>query len=108
MKLALFLLPRAETDIDAHCTFLAKKSVEKALRFDQAAFDSFEHLCEMPLVGSERKFSNPKLWGIRLWFVKEHEKYLIFYRVFDNYIEIVRVLHSAQDVDSIMEDEDIN
>ena len=62
----------------------------------------------MPLVGNERKFSNPKLWGIRLWFVKEFEKYLIFYRVFDNYIEIVRVLHSAQDIDSIMEDEDIN
>lgn len=62
----------------------------------------------MPLIGSERKFFNSKLWGIRLWFVKGFEKYLIFYRVFDNYIEIVRVLHSAQDVDSIMEDENIN
>jgi plasmid stabilization system protein ParE len=40
--------------------------------------------------------------------VKGFEKYLIFYRVFDNYIEIVRVLHSAQDIDSIMEDENIN
>ena len=108
MKLALFLLPRAEADIDAHCAFFAKQNVEKALRFDQAVFDSFERLCEMPLVGSERKFSNPKLWGIRLWFVKEFEKYLIFYRVFDNYIEIVRVLHSAQDIDSIMEEESIN
>ncbi len=40
--------------------------------------------------------------------VKGFEKYLIFYRVFDNYIEIVRVLHSAQDIDSIMDDENIN
>ncbi len=62
----------------------------------------------LTLSDSERKFFNPKLWGIRLWFVKGFEKYLIFYRVFDNYIEIVRVLHSAQDIDSIMDDENIN
>ena len=104
MKLSLFLLPRAEADIDAHCTFLANKSIEKALSFDEAVFDSFERLREMPLVGNERKFFNPKLWGIQLWFAKGFEKYLIFYRVFDNYFDIVRVLHSAQDIDSIMED----
>ncbi len=108
MKLALFLLPRAEADLDAHCAFFGNQSIEKALLFDQAVFDSLERLCEIPLVGSERKFYNRKLWGIRLWFVKGFEKYLIFYRVFDNYIEIVRFLHSAQDVDSIMEDENIN
>ncbi len=67
MKLALFLLPRAEADVDAHCAFLAQTSVEKALLFDEAVFGSFERLCEMPLVGSDRKFYNPKLWGIRLW-----------------------------------------
>lgn len=108
MKLALFLLPRAEADLDAHCAFIAQKSVEKALRFDDAAFASFERLCEMPLIGSERKFSNPALNGIRLWFVKDFEKYLIFYRVFGNYVEIIRVLHSAQEIEVIMEDEQIN
>lgn len=41
MKLALFLLPRAEADIDAHCAFFGNQSVEKALLFDQAVIDSF-------------------------------------------------------------------
>ena len=108
MKLALFLLPRAEADIDSHCAFFAEKSYEKALKFDQAVFESFERLCEMPLIGTERNYKNPKLFGIRLWFVKGFEKYLVFYRVFGNYIEIVRVLHSAQDTDSILEEESIN
>ncbi len=67
MKLALFLLPRAEANLDAHCAFFGNQSIEKALLFDQAVFDSFERLCEMPHVGSERKFYNRKLWGIRLW-----------------------------------------
>ena len=108
MKLALFLLSRAEADLDAHYEFFAQNSIEKALRFDEAAFAAFDRLCEMPTIGSERRFDNPTLFGIRLWFVKDFEKYLIFYRVFGNYIEIVRVLHSAQDTDHIMEDEKIN
>lgn len=49
---------------------------------------------------------NPKLSGMRMWLVKGFEKYLIFYRPFGNYIEIVRVLHSAQDRDSILAKEE--
>ena len=108
MKLALFLLPRAESDIDSHCDFFAEKSVEEALVFDRAVFETFDRLCEMPFIGTERQYSNPKLSEIRLWFVKDFEKYLIFYRVFGNYIEIVRVLHSAQNVESILEEESVN
>jgi toxin ParE1/3/4 len=108
MKLALFLLPRAEADIDSHCEFFAEKSIEKALKFNQAVFETFDRLCEMPLIGAERKYSNPKLLSIRIWFVKDFEKYLIFYKVFGNYIEIIRILHSAQDTDSILEEESIN
>lgn len=108
MKFVLFLLPQAETDIDSHCEFLAKKSIEKSLAFDQAVFETFDRLTEMPFIGTERKYANPKLFGIRLWFVKDFEKYLIFYRVFGNYIEIIRVLHSAQDTNSILDDEFVN
>jgi plasmid stabilization system protein ParE len=77
MKLALFLLPKAEEDIDSHCSFLAKTSLEMALKFDEAVFDSFDRLCEMPLVGSERKYNNPNLSEVRIWFVKGFEKYNI-------------------------------
>lgn len=79
MKLTLYLQPQAEKDIDSHCEFLAQENIEKALKFDQAVFETFDRLCEMPLLGTERKFLNPKLNGIRLWFVKDFNKYLIFY-----------------------------
>jgi toxin ParE1/3/4 len=108
MKLALFLLPQAEKDIDSHCNFFAQKSVEKSLKFDQAVFETFERLCEMPNIGAERTYQNSKLFGVRLWFVKGFEKYIIFYRAFGNYIEIIRVLHSSQNTDSILEEEFIN
>lgn len=108
MKLALFLLPQAEKDIDSHCNFFAQKSVEKALNFDQAVFETFERLCEMPNIGAERTYQNPNLLGVRMWFVKGFEKYIIFYQVFGNYIEIIRVLRSSQNTDSILEEEFIN
>ena len=106
MKLAIFLLPRAERDIDDHCAFIARRDPERALAFDTAVFESFDTLSEMPLVGADRSWMNPKLSGMRMWFVKGFEKYLIFYRPFGNYIEIVRVLHSAQDRDSILAKEE--
>lgn len=56
----------------------------------------------MPLIGVDRGFINPKLFGLRMWFVKGFENYLIFYRPFGNYIEIVRVLHPSQDRDAIL------
>ncbi len=77
MKLTLFLLPQAEKDIDLHCDFFAQKSVEKALNFDHAVFETFERLCEMPNIGAERNYENPKLFGVRLWFVKGFEKYIV-------------------------------
>jgi hypothetical protein len=40
MKLALFLLPKAEEDIDSHCSFLAKTSLEMALKFVTRLTDS--------------------------------------------------------------------
>lgn len=106
MKLALFLLSKAEADIDSHCAFIGKTNPEKALDFDRAVFDSFDQLCETPLIGAERSYQNPKLFGLRMWFVKGFEKYLIFYRPFGNYVEVVRILHSAQNRDFMLSESD--
>lgn len=105
MKLALFLLPRAEADIGEHVAYIAEDNIEKALEFDEAVFESFDRLREMPFIGSQRAYMNEKLNGLRMWFVKGFENYLIFYRPFGDRIEIVRVLHSAQDREFIISEE---
>ena len=105
MKLALFLLPKAEADIDEHVAYIAHDNIEKALEFDEAVFESFERLREMPLISSEQTYMNERLKGLRMWFVKGFENYLIFYRPLRTRIEIVRVLHSARDRDFIVSEE---
>lgn len=103
MKGNLFLLPQAEADLDSHCLYLAENAdVETALRFNDAAFSSFELLCGTPMVGVSREYLNPTLLGLRMWFVKDFENYLIFYQIHENLIQIVRVLHSSQDRESIV------
>ncbi len=106
MKLGLFLLPRAEKDIDEHCTFIARTSLATSLAFDHAVFESLDRLSTHPELGSTVNTNDPRLIDLRMWFVKGFRKYLVFYRVFGNYIEVIRVLHSAQDRDNILLDED--
>ncbi len=38
---------------------------------------------------------------MRKWTVKGFERYLIFYRYTDEYVEVVRVIHAARDIPSI-------
>jgi len=79
MKLDLFLLPRAQADLNNHCIYLAKNAdSEISLRFDQEAFASFDRLREMPLVGSECEYLNLRLHGLRMWPVHNFGHYLIF------------------------------
>jgi toxin ParE1/3/4 len=109
MKRDLFLTPRAESDLDAHILYLSENAdIETALRFEEEAFASFVRLQEMPFLGSEREYLNPSIKNLRLWFVNDFEDYLIFYRVLDDAIQIVRVLYSSRDIQRVISDEPAN
>lgn len=59
----------------------------------------------MPEVGSLYSVSNPRLQGLRKWAVKHYRKYLIFYIVWEDVIEVVRILYATQDISSILDRE---
>ena len=56
----------------------------------------------MPQMGSPREFGDPRLFGIRVWRVKGFPRHLIFYRTIEGDVEIVRVLHGARDLPSLL------
>ena len=105
MKLRLALTPQADRDIDNHFEYIAKDNLDAAIRFYEAAFQSFDLLLKNPHMGPVRDFENSQLKEIRLWLVKGFEKYLIFYRATDELVEIVRILHVARDIDRILSSE---
>ena len=105
MKLRLVLKPQADRDINHQFEYIAKDNLEAAIRFYEAAFRAFDVLLVNPHIGPAREFGDSQLKDIRIWLVKGFEKYLIFYRATDEVVEILRVLHTARDIDGILSGE---
>ncbi|MBI1766274.1 MAG: type II toxin-antitoxin system RelE/ParE family toxin [Acidobacteria bacterium] len=90
----------------ADCAFyLALTDPAIADRFLEAFEASATRLAQMPYIGVAQLTDNAALFGLRRWPVKGFEKYLIFYLVFDDAIDIIRVLHAAQDIAAVLADE---
>ena len=97
--------PEARLDLLEQATYLAENaSLEVADRFLEAAEKTVEKLAEMPRVG--------RIWGglrsetrsnIRVWSVEGFPNILIFYRLDDSRVSVVRVLHSARDLPPLLE-----
>jgi len=87
----------AQQDIDGHADYIARDRPLSALEFVDAVERAFARLAEMPELGSARAFHHTRLAGIRMWPVPDFLNYLIFYRVVDESIQVLRVLRASQD-----------
>jgi toxin ParE1/3/4 len=59
----------------------------------------------MPNIGRLSGFSNPAIAQIRQYPIKGFNKYIIFYQTSPETVEIIRVLHGAQDLEFILDQE---
>jgi toxin ParE1/3/4 len=93
-------LPRAVQDLSDIAVYLASESgsVDLAFRFLDAAEASFEDLSTMPEMGAATEYRHPSLEGVRMWRIAGFDNYLVFYRVAEGVVEIIRVLHAKRDI----------
>ena len=98
------LLPQADIDIDdAADEYAESGGLELGLRFLDAIEQTWATLREFPLSGRECIWLDERLAGVRRAMVSSpFGIYLVFYRVSDNVVEVVRVLHGSRDVASIL------
>ena len=54
------------------------ESLDRELRFIEAAEDAFTKLASMPEKGSKREYFLPKLKSLRIWPIRDFPKILIF------------------------------
>ncbi len=94
--------PQAERDVDEVAEHIARGSLEYALRFYAAVRADAARLAEFLGLGSVYGFSTAGFADIRFWPIGGFRKYLIFYRLITDGVEIVRVLHDARDVGNLM------
>lgn len=99
MSLPLLLLPKAKEDIRDQLAYLAEYGEDLVEKLIDALEDTFAHLAQFPQSGKLRFYYHPRLKNIRQWPVKGFRKLLIFYRADDTSLVVIRLLHSARDVD---------
>ena len=87
----------AQEDIDAIAHYIAEDNPKAAEGFFVELDDLCDLLIHTPDIGSMRIFQSRRLRGMRVMPLKKFGKYLVFYRVQGDEIEIVRVLHGARD-----------
>lgn len=81
--------------------YLAAENPTAAQAFREDLERSCAVLAEMPGIGMLRSFSHPQLADVRWWPLKRFEKYLVFYRVQEDALHIVRVVHGARDLPAL-------
>jgi len=87
----------ASSDLDEIWFFIALDDSHTADRFIKKLILCFPMLASMPEMGRERPELSSKLRSFAF------APYVIFYRFFDDGIEIVRVLHGARDLPPLFE-----
>jgi len=82
--------------------YVRQGSPETARRFLKATRAAFLALSRSPLMGRRWDSPDPTLADVRIWHVKGFPDHLIFYRPHPKWIEIIHVLHGAQDIPAIL------
>jgi len=99
--------PLADEDIDEGFLYIARDSLDAAVRFLVAARQDARKLSDMPGMGPSREFRRAELKGVRFWPISGFRNFLIFYRPLSDGIEVLRVIHGARNVDRVLGDDDV-
>ncbi len=100
MKALPFVISKkAVSDLEEIWLYTVKKwSVEQADRYYNLIFDEINYICKNINAGKSMEHVRK---GYRTSKVKSH---LIFYRVLNDKIEIIRILHERMDVENRLND----
>jgi toxin ParE1/3/4 len=91
--------PRAAADILEIWDYIAEDSLDAADRWVDRLDKQFDLLATQPLMGRAREELAPGVRGIPFG------RYVIFYMPLADGIDVIRVLHSARDIDAAFGDE---
>ena len=100
----VYVSPRTDAEIDALADHIATDSTDAAICFLDAVQQAFVRIGEQPGIGSRRYAHLPMLEGLRLWPVPGFERHLIFYVERADYVDVLRVLHGARDIPTVLLD----
>jgi toxin ParE1/3/4 len=94
-----FISKKAVSDLEEIWLYTIEKwFIEQADRYYNLIFDEINYICKNINAGKSMEHVRK---GYRASKVKSH---LIFYRVINNTIEVIRILHERMDIENILND----
>lgn len=93
--------PQAIADLFDIWSFIAEDNPDAADRVEEAVFRACDLLADSPLAGRTRKDLTPL--PVRFWIVQPYSNYLIVYRPEKEPLQIVRILHAARDLPTVLD-----
>jgi toxin ParE1/3/4 len=81
---------------------LINGNVGAAEQFLEQAEATFAQILTVPRIGKSVSFLLERMGEVRQWRIKNFQEYLVFYRVQDDRIEILRILHGARDLEGLL------
>jgi toxin ParE1/3/4 len=98
--------PSANRDLVEIFRYYARQAgMRVADRFFAQAEATFARLARMPGIGTQYEPDEPLYADLRYFSVARFRMYLVFYRPIRGGIEVLRILHGARDIASILADE---
>jgi toxin ParE1/3/4 len=99
--------PQARLDLHEQFVYFGEKeSIELAERYFTAVNETCALLVKQSRIGGSYDSSIPELAGLRRIPVKGFENYLVFYLPHSSGIDVIRVIHGARDIESLLKAEE--
>ena len=103
MSRELIIRNRATQDLRQQANYiLVNGNAAAAERFLDLAENTFTQLVRVPEIGKVVRLASARMGEVRQWRIKDFQDYLVFYRIQDDRVEILRVLHGARDLEGIL------
>ena len=97
-----FISPSASRDLNAIADYFLTRNVDAGERLFHEFNKKCQYLAQFPNLGKSYSYLRPDLRGLSL------DGYIIFYRVVEDGLEIVRVVSGRQDLESLFSESDEN
>jgi len=102
LKYRTIIRSRADCDEEEIFDFLARRSLATAHRFLDSLHETLRTISDRTSPGMPCAFENPKLAGLRWSKVNGFPNHLIFFRLDEDRLEVLRVLHDARDLETLL------
>jgi toxin ParE1/3/4 len=100
MTAALIRSPESIRDVENVVRyFMDQKTPATAIKFGKAVMKTLNFLARFPEIGSPWESSKGRLEGVRFQNVRGFRKHLIFYRLTEVGLHVMRVFHAGQNIE---------